>query len=1006
MDIPTSITLDAQGNANAIFVFKAGSTLKLESGASVLLVNGAQAANVFWVVGTSFTSVWNGIISNMVGTIMAADSITLGGGTLVGRALAQTAAVTMSTTETITVPVSTATAGPAIPVVFTGIANVNVVEWAGLVLAPPTNFGTAPTGLVIGGNVSLFAGYSALVVDASGNLKVDVAAGSVTAILSGSVTVGNFPAVQPVSGSVAVTNFPAIQPISGSVTALISGSVTVGNFPALQNVNVTEWDGLVLAPPTKFGTAPSGLVIGGNVDIFAGYTALVADGSGNLMVNINAGSVNAIMEDLDFFGVYHPVAGDTTGKLRVTGATMNPTIVQGSLAQGAITQVAIASTTCVKAFPKAVQLGDTLVVLASSPSVSGGVTVTDSLNLQWQTAVVGGSTSAQLIFAFFAVVTVAGTETITLTGPSSDIAMALYEVEGAGAVDLVSIGTNSGTGTSASTASSVSQENELGFVVIGVGAGTISQTLPPTPAPMVFDSGNIAVAGASILKNFGALSIQWGSSIVSTNTNSGNITNAIKLNLGASVTFVISTFAFRPAAIQVNASGSNLSVMSPTNSMSDAVPAASLSGFLNPSYDTRGNITTVIAAEGPMLFNGSTFDRQREALLPNQIPDTTTGTYITTQPGIAATSVVSGPAGAIQQSVHGVSTGSVASLGAPGFTGVVSKNNSIVVIVSVGNGSAPTVTDNATVPNVYKLVASQLGPASAFGVYIFYAIATANTGFTVTASNTGAGASMAIEAYEVGGLLSIAAQQPDQTATAVGTSATAASVALNPQYDNEISFSGVALGTAAQTITPAAGWINDSGQLNPVTPAGLFSMVSMSQFIPDYESVIPQATFTSEPWAIASASFRPISLGVADNNRICLDTPTGDAQTISTASTVNGVTQVNRHNSGAFITILTGTVTGTLPTLTLQLQWSPNNGVTWLNFGAPISGSTNLQSNGSAAFVVYPSLLTGLTLGTSGTGAAATLVAAPLPRLWRISYTVGGSASPTFPITSFVNYVL
>ena len=104
MDIPTSITLDAQGNPNAVFVFKAGSTLTLESGASVLLVNGAQAANVFWVVGSSFTSVWNGIISNIVGTIMATASITLGGGTLAGRALASTGAVTMAATEAITMP--------------------------------------------------------------------------------------------------------------------------------------------------------------------------------------------------------------------------------------------------------------------------------------------------------------------------------------------------------------------------------------------------------------------------------------------------------------------------------------------------------------------------------------------------------------------------------------------------------------------------------------------------------------------------------------------------------------------------------------------------------------------------------------------------------------------------------------------------------------------------------------------------------------------------------------
>lgn len=119
MDIPTSITLDAQGNANAIFVFKAGSTLKLESGASVLLINGAQAANVYWVVGSSFTSIWNGIVSNMVGTIMATISITLGGGTLVGRALASTGAVTIATTEAVTSPTTPVVVGGTFP----GLSN-------------------------------------------------------------------------------------------------------------------------------------------------------------------------------------------------------------------------------------------------------------------------------------------------------------------------------------------------------------------------------------------------------------------------------------------------------------------------------------------------------------------------------------------------------------------------------------------------------------------------------------------------------------------------------------------------------------------------------------------------------------------------------------------------------------------------------------------------------------------------------------------------------------------
>lgn len=109
MDIPTSITLDAQGNPNAIFVFKSGSTLTLESGASVLLVNGANAANIVWLVGSSYTSVYNGSSSVMNGNILANTSITLGGGILNGRALGgivtTSGAITIAAAVTATTPV-------------------------------------------------------------------------------------------------------------------------------------------------------------------------------------------------------------------------------------------------------------------------------------------------------------------------------------------------------------------------------------------------------------------------------------------------------------------------------------------------------------------------------------------------------------------------------------------------------------------------------------------------------------------------------------------------------------------------------------------------------------------------------------------------------------------------------------------------------------------------------------------------------------------------------------
>ncbi len=64
----------------------------------------------------------------------------------------------------------------------------------------------------------------------------------------GSVSVGNFPATQPISGSVSVSNFPSTQPISGSVnvgnfpaTQAVSGAVSVSNFPSTQDVSVSNF---------------------------------------------------------------------------------------------------------------------------------------------------------------------------------------------------------------------------------------------------------------------------------------------------------------------------------------------------------------------------------------------------------------------------------------------------------------------------------------------------------------------------------------------------------------------------------------------------------------------------------------------------------------------------------------------------------------------------------------------------------------------------------------------
>jgi hypothetical protein len=89
------LTLDAQSNSNAVFVFQIGSTLTTAMNARVDVINGAQNTNVYWQVGSSATL---GTGTVFTGNIVALASITLTtSATVSGRALARTGQVTMDT---------------------------------------------------------------------------------------------------------------------------------------------------------------------------------------------------------------------------------------------------------------------------------------------------------------------------------------------------------------------------------------------------------------------------------------------------------------------------------------------------------------------------------------------------------------------------------------------------------------------------------------------------------------------------------------------------------------------------------------------------------------------------------------------------------------------------------------------------------------------------------------------------------------------------------------------
>lgn len=89
------LTFDAKGDSAARFVIQIGTTLITTGSSSVVLINGADARNIYFQLGTAATL---GSGSSFIGTIMAGTAITcVGGTTVTGRLLAVTAAVTLDT---------------------------------------------------------------------------------------------------------------------------------------------------------------------------------------------------------------------------------------------------------------------------------------------------------------------------------------------------------------------------------------------------------------------------------------------------------------------------------------------------------------------------------------------------------------------------------------------------------------------------------------------------------------------------------------------------------------------------------------------------------------------------------------------------------------------------------------------------------------------------------------------------------------------------------------------
>lgn len=86
-----TLTLDARGDANAVWIFRTPSTLVTQANSKVVIIGGGKADNVFWEVRSSAT-----LAGQLQGNVLAQTAITLNrGAELVGRALTFDAAVTI-----------------------------------------------------------------------------------------------------------------------------------------------------------------------------------------------------------------------------------------------------------------------------------------------------------------------------------------------------------------------------------------------------------------------------------------------------------------------------------------------------------------------------------------------------------------------------------------------------------------------------------------------------------------------------------------------------------------------------------------------------------------------------------------------------------------------------------------------------------------------------------------------------------------------------------------------
>jgi len=211
------LTLDGQGNSNSVFIFQIASALTTATSSQVVLIGGAQAANIFWQVGSSATL---GTYSIFNGTIMAQASVSIAtGAALNGRALARTGAVTLDSN--------------------TGINP-----------GPPVTSGTPPA-LTVScplGNALVGAGYNSLVASTGGTppYTFSITTGSLPPGLSLNASTGAVTGTPTGLGGTSAFTSHVLDSASG--TANSSCSIVVAGVAGQADVSIAKTGPATIVP--------------------------------------------------------------------------------------------------------------------------------------------------------------------------------------------------------------------------------------------------------------------------------------------------------------------------------------------------------------------------------------------------------------------------------------------------------------------------------------------------------------------------------------------------------------------------------------------------------------------------------------------------------------------------------------------------------------------------------------------------------------------------------------